>query len=39
MVVSRILRPILGRGQRVHQTGDGPVVLLVGLFVWFFFTH
>ncbi|AIT62147.1 hypothetical protein CDOO_01065 [Corynebacterium doosanense CAU 212 = DSM 45436] len=25
MVVSRILRPILGQGQRVHQTGDGPL--------------
>lgn len=23
-MVSRILRPILGQGQRVHQTGDGP---------------
>ncbi|ANR61430.1 IS110 family transposase [Corynebacterium glutamicum] len=26
MVVSRILRPILGQGQRVHQTGDGPAL-------------
>ena len=30
MVVSRILRPILGQGQRVHQTGDGPHVVSHG---------
>ena len=28
MVVSRILRPILCQGQRVHQTGDGPLATI-----------
>ena len=29
-MVSRILRPIVGQGQRVHQTGDGPPGMITG---------